>query len=160
MPGTFTYTVATNTVVVTAGTSGSPADFASFVTADRAGTGTSLKAATAASKTLTLTYAVRPVELRAIVVKLIVASKTRGPIATVSLGAGGSGYTAGDVLTITQALSASGTVTVATVDGSGAVTGVTLLAAGTGYLAANGLATTGGTGTLCTINVLTTTVDT
>jgi hypothetical protein len=72
----FAYTVATNTVVVTGGTSGTPATFADFVTADRAGTGTSLKAATAASKTLTLTYPVRPVELLAIVVKLIVASKT------------------------------------------------------------------------------------
>jgi hypothetical protein len=72
----FSYVVATNIVTVTGGTSGTPATFADFVTADRAGTGTSLKAATAASKTLTLTYAVRPVELRAIVVKLIVAAKT------------------------------------------------------------------------------------
>jgi hypothetical protein len=72
----FAYTVATNTVVVTGGTSGVPATFADFVTADRAGTGTSLKAASAASKTYTLTYAVRPVELLAIVVKCIVAAKT------------------------------------------------------------------------------------
>lgn len=72
----FAYTVATNTVVVTGGTSGTPATFADFVTADRAGTGTSLKAATAASLTLTLTYPIRPVELLALIVKLIVASKT------------------------------------------------------------------------------------
>jgi hypothetical protein len=72
----FAYTVATNTVVVTGGTSGTPATFANFVTADRAGTGTSLKAASAASATYTLTYAVRPVELLAVVVKCIVAAKT------------------------------------------------------------------------------------
>jgi hypothetical protein len=72
----FAYTVATNTVVVTGGTSGTPATFADFVTADRAGTGTSLKAASAASATFTLTYAVRPVELLALVVNCVVASKT------------------------------------------------------------------------------------
>lgn len=76
MAEAYTYAVATNTVVCTGGTSGTPSTFAGFVTADRAGTGTSLKAATAASKTLTLTYPVRPVELLAIVVKCIVASKT------------------------------------------------------------------------------------
>ena len=39
---TFAYTESTNTVVVTEGTSGTPATFADFVTADRAGTGTDL----------------------------------------------------------------------------------------------------------------------
>jgi hypothetical protein len=76
VPGTFTYDESTNTVVVTGGTSGSPADFASFVTADRAGTGTSLLAAIAGSATNTLTYQVRPVELLAIIIKCIVAAKT------------------------------------------------------------------------------------
>lgn len=72
----FTYTVSTNTVVVTGGTSGTPATFSDFVTADRAGTGTSLRAATAGTATVTLTYQIRPVELRALVVKCIVAAKT------------------------------------------------------------------------------------
>jgi len=76
MPGTFTYTATTNKVVVTGGTSGSPADFASFKAADDAGTGTSLLAATAPGSSVTLTYQVRPVEYRAIPVKFIVASKT------------------------------------------------------------------------------------
>ena len=56
MPGTFAYTESTNIVVVTGGTSGSPADFASFVAADRAGTGTSLLAATSPGSSVTLTY--------------------------------------------------------------------------------------------------------
>jgi len=76
VPGTFSYVVATNIASVIAGTSGSPADYPSFVTADRAGTGTFLKVASAPSKTYTLTYPVRPVEFRAIVTKFVVAAKT------------------------------------------------------------------------------------
>jgi hypothetical protein len=38
MAGSFSYNAGSNTVTVTGGTSGSPADFASFVAADRAGT--------------------------------------------------------------------------------------------------------------------------
>jgi hypothetical protein len=77
MPGTFAYTVDTNTVTQTGGTSGSPADFASFVTADRAGTGTSLLAAWAPnSNTKALTYQVRPVELLALLISFVVAGKT------------------------------------------------------------------------------------
>lgn len=77
MPGTFAYTVATNIVVVTGGTSGSPADFASFVAADRAGTGTVLLAAWSPnSNTKTLTYQVRPVELLALIIDFVVAAKT------------------------------------------------------------------------------------
>ena len=72
----FAYTVATNTVVATGGTSGTPLTFANFVTADRAGTGTVLLAPTVGGTGMTLTYPVRPVEFRAIVLKFIVASKT------------------------------------------------------------------------------------
>jgi hypothetical protein len=77
MPGTFAYTPATNTVTVTGGTSGSPADFASFVTADRAGAGTSLLAAWGPnSNTKALTYQVRAVELLALLITFVVAGKT------------------------------------------------------------------------------------
>ena len=77
MPGTFTYAVATNIVTVTGGTSGSPADFASFVAADRAGAGTSLLAAwSPTSNTKALTYQVRPVELLALLISFVVAGKT------------------------------------------------------------------------------------
>lgn len=72
----FTYTESSNTVELTGGTSGTPALFSDFVTADRAGTDTLLKAATAGTNSVTLTYAVRPVEFLAIVVKCTVASKT------------------------------------------------------------------------------------
>ena len=72
----FAYNVATNTVTVTGGTSGSPANLASFVTADRAGTGTSLLTAHAPASTLTLTHQVRPVELLALLISFVVAGKT------------------------------------------------------------------------------------
>jgi len=71
----FAYTEATNTVVVTGGTSGTPATFADFVTADRAGTA-ELKAATNCAKDMTLTYQIRPVEDRALKISFIIASKT------------------------------------------------------------------------------------
>ncbi len=73
---TFSYTESTNTVIVTEGTSGTPATFADFVVADRAGVGTSLLDASNPSSSLTLTYQVRPVENIAIKVKCAVANKT------------------------------------------------------------------------------------
>lgn len=77
MPGSFSYNAGINTVTVTGGTSGSPADFASFVAADRAGTETSLLTAWAPnSNTKALTYQVRPVELLALLISFVVASKT------------------------------------------------------------------------------------
>lgn len=68
---------------------------------------------------------------------------------TAVIAAAGSGYTAGDILTI--AGGTGGTVRVLTVDGSGAVTSIQIANPGSGYSAATGAATTGGTGTLCTI---------
>ncbi len=80
MPGTFTYVAATNIVTVTGGTSGSPADFASFVAADRAGAGTSLLAAwSPTSNTKALTYQLRPVELLALLISFVVDGKTTEP---------------------------------------------------------------------------------
>jgi hypothetical protein len=75
----------------------------------------------------------------------------------------GSGYTAGDTLTITTG-SGDATITVSTVDGSGAITAfVTTPVSGgaSGYSVATGQATSGGTGTLATVNVtgITSTVD-
>ena len=76
MAGTFGYTESTNIVVVTGGTSGTPADVTSFVTADRAGVDTSLLSGGSPASNLVLTYAVRPVEDLAVLVKCIVANKT------------------------------------------------------------------------------------
>jgi hypothetical protein len=69
--------------------------------------------------------------------------------------AGGSGYTASDVLTITTGGSGA-TLTVDTVDGSGAVTAVTLVTGGLNYTSGAGKVTTGGTGAGCTVNITTT----
>ena len=77
MPGTFAYTAATNKTVITAGASDSPADFPSFVAADRAGT-LALKAATASATGMTLTTQVRPAELLAIELDFTLAGTSAG----------------------------------------------------------------------------------
>lgn len=67
--------------------------------------------------------------------------------------AGGSGYTAGDILDVTTG-GAGGKVQVSTVDGGGAVTAIAHYAGGYGgYTTGTGKATSGGTGTGCTINI-------
>ena len=83
MAGTFTCSededfgsLGDNKVIVTGGTSGTPADFASFVTADRAGEAVLLAATAGLSPTLALTYALRPVDVIALLISFIVASKT------------------------------------------------------------------------------------
>lgn len=73
-----------------------------------------------------------------------------GGMAKARANAAGSGYVVGDVLTVG---SGSGTVNVASVNGSGGVTGVSVAAAGTGYRPANSYSTTGGNGSGCTILV-------
>jgi len=78
MTGTWAYTESTNTVVVTVGTEGTPATFADFVTADRAGTGTELLAAETCTVNHTLTYQVRPVEDLAITLKFILSGTSAG----------------------------------------------------------------------------------
>ena len=68
--------------------------------------------------------------------------------------AGGSGYTAGDTLTITTG-DGTATVTVETVDGSGVVLTLTTkpITRGATYSTGAGQATSGGTGTNCTVNI-------
>lgn len=66
--------------------------------------------------------------------------------------AGGTGYTIGDILTITTG-GANATATVLTLGASNAVATVSILARGTGYTIASGQATSGGTGTGATLNV-------
>ena len=78
-----------------------------------------------------------------------------GTIATIAIGAGGTGYTANDVLTLVQAGGGTqATVRVDTVS-SGVITAVTLLTGGSGYVAGSTYATTGGTGTGGTITAST-----
>jgi hypothetical protein len=79
----------------------------------------------------------------------------------------GSGYVVGDVLTIVQPGASGGTVTVSAVTGAGAITAFTpntltngavstlgVTSVGTGYSTAQGLATTGGTGTAATVDII------
>jgi len=72
----FTYTKSTNTVVVTGGTSGTPATFADFVTADRAGSVTLLAAWAPISNTKALTYQITPVEKLGLIISFVIAGKT------------------------------------------------------------------------------------
>jgi hypothetical protein len=76
MPGTFTYNVSRNPVTLTGGISGSPADFASLVTADRANAATLLAAWCPNNNTKALSYQGRPVEKLARLISFVVANKT------------------------------------------------------------------------------------
>jgi Ca2+-binding RTX toxin-like protein len=83
-------------------------------------------------------------------------------VATVALGAAGTGYTVGDVLTLAAGKLGAATVTVASITGgagTGPVGTVTVTSGGSGYAVATGVATTGGTGTGCTIDVSTLSAD-
>ena len=90
-------------------------------------------------------------------------SSVAGRILTFSVTTAGSGYTLGDVITLTTG-NADGKLLVNAVDGSGGVTGVAFTfnagEHGTGYSASAGQATSGGTGTNCTITVATVTTAT
>lgn len=66
--------------------------------------------------------------------------------------AGGSGYTVGDILTITGG---TATAIVATLASPGVVGTVSLVSTGSGYTTGTGKLTTGGTGTGATVNITT-----
>lgn len=87
--------------------------------------------------------------------RLQIALSTLGKITEVALGAAGTGYTEGDILTIVQTGGSGGTVRVDTVDdpGTGVITGITLLTEGSGYTANSALPVTGGTGEDATITI-------
>lgn len=72
----FGYSEATNTVTVTGGTAGAPADFAQRVIKDRTTAASLLAAWAPNSNTKALTYQVRPVELLALLITFTVAGKT------------------------------------------------------------------------------------
>jgi len=76
----FTYDESDNKVVVTGGTEGTPAIFADFVTADRAGTAelTPKDAPDACTTNMTLTYQIRPVEDLALQITFTLASTSAG----------------------------------------------------------------------------------
>ena len=75
-------------------------------------------------------------------------------VGTPTIDAAGSGYAVGDVLTITQAGSSwLATVTVTTVTAAGGVSGLSLTQNGALYSTASGVATSGGKGSGCTLNI-------
>jgi len=78
--GTWTYDESLNTIVVTQGTSGTPATFSDFVTADRAGTAelTPEDAPAACTTNMTLTYQIRPVEKLALQTTFTLAGTSAG----------------------------------------------------------------------------------
>ena len=79
-------------------------------------------------------------------------TRATGGVTSIAVSVAGSGYVVGDVLTISTGTNAQCYVTATNT--AGAVTAVELRRCGTGYT--TGVkATTGGTGTLCTINVVT-----
>jgi hypothetical protein len=80
-------------------------------------------------------------------------SAAPGQIVAAAVGSsGGTGYTVGDILTVTQSGATLGQVTVATVS-SGAVTGISIHQAGRNYAIATDLAVTGGSGTGTKISI-------
>jgi hypothetical protein len=76
-----------------------------------------------------------------------------GQLALVGVHTAGTGYVVGDILGVTQANAGNGLVQVSSVGGGGAVTGLSLISGGLGYSTASNLATAGGTGTGCTVDV-------
>jgi hypothetical protein len=81
-------------------------------------------------------------------------ASTTGQAKTVTVNAAGTGYTIGDILTISGGGDGNAEVEVLTVGGSGQVLTISLYDNGTGYTAGlTNLATTGGTGSACTLNV-------
>src|SRR6185437_2053660 len=73
-------------------------------------------------------------------------------IATVTLAAGGTGYSLNDILTVTQGGASLGEVIVTGVN-AGVITSIAVQQGGTGYSVANTLATAGGTGVGATVNI-------
>lgn len=76
-----------------------------------------------------------------------------GQVKTISLNAGGTGYSVNDTLTISSGDS-NAQATVLTVNGSGMILTILLTDNGTGYSTGNAIATTGGTGTNGKVNIL------
>ena len=84
-----------------------------------------------------------------------ITSGVRGTTGIVTINAtptaGGAGYSKGDILSVSGG--SNGKVYVEQVTSAGAVTSISLVRPGTGYSVAAGVATTGGTGSSCTIEV-------
>ena len=78
--------------------------------------------------------------------------RTTTSITAVTVTAGGTLYTVGDILTCSTG-GTNGKVIVTATSAGGVVTAVSLIRGGSGYTTGAAKATTGGTGTLCTLNI-------
>lgn len=76
-----------------------------------------------------------------------------GQINGTALTAGGTGYSIGDTLTVVQSGGSVGMIRVLSLGASNAVATFAVINGGQGYATASGLATTGGTGSGCTIQI-------
>ncbi len=88
--------------------------------------------------------------------KYLYIGNSSGGVANTSIAAGGTGYVVGDGITIATA-GHNAVLTVRTIGAGGVVTGLNNSSnqPGTGYVVGSAFATTGGTGTGCTVNILT-----
>lgn len=75
------------------------------------------------------------------------------PIETSSIGAAGTGYVVGNILTVVQSGGSNGKIYVDSIGGGGSVATYHIYDNGSGYSVANGLSTTGGSGTGFTLNI-------
>lgn len=79
--------------------------------------------------------------------------RSTGGITSITINAAGSGYKIGDVLTISTG-GANAKVYVEGITSVGGITSVSLMKAGSGYSVASLVATTGGSGTTATVNIV------
>lgn len=127
-----------------------------------AGNDTFLQSATARAEVMnggdgidTVDYGFRSATLRV----SVGADAAVGTITAPGTSDASSGYTAGDVLSLSGGKLASATAVVDTVDGSGAILTAHVAAGGSGYAASTGVAVTGGTGTGAKLNIATVVAD-
>jgi hypothetical protein len=78
--------------------------------------------------------------------------RTTTSITAATITAGGTNYSIGDILTCTAA-GTNGKVIVTAITAGGVVSAIKIIRGGSGYSTGAGQATSGGTGTLCTLNV-------
>ena len=97
--------------------------------------------------------AARLTGLEQLPIAITTGTRTTTSITSVGVTAGGTNYIVGDILTC-NATGTNGKVIVTAIDPGGIVTAVQLIRGGSGYAVGTAKSTTGGTGTLCTLNII------
>lgn len=78
----------------------------------------------------------------------------RGLVSSAVINAAGTGYLVGDVVGISGGADNNAALRIMTIGGGGSVTGINIQRGGTGYIKASNVATTGGTGTGLTVDIV------